>query len=276
MQKVTELQKQLTDIDKKQFNHKKRKLDGYIHYPSISHFGISVTLTDEGLVKFYHFVSQYDALFFNASGSYVSSLPWLRNKKGEKKAILLYALTARLLFGGSPPIAILEHIRSEHNAFSNRQPLMKLKEMEQKNLGKPNCGPKLVMVNYSKAAIKAVLHEFLGESPCQYLDRAYRIINGDSKTDDFCRTFIHVCAYHFLQMGRWKIMEILKSSKNNSQIHFARRILGRFICYIGVEDVRHFVKDIYIVFVTERSSELVEYHVETIKEKIILIMLKQI
>ena len=62
-------------------------------------------------------------------------------------------------------------------------------------------------------------------------------------------------------------MEILKSSKNNSQIHFARRILGRFICYIGVEDVRHFVKDIYIVFAKERSSELVEYHVETIKEK---------
>ena len=83
MQKVTELQKQLTGIDKKQFNHKKRKLDGYIHYPSISHFGISVTLTDEGLVKFSHFVSQYDALFFNASGSYVSSLPWLKNKKGE-------------------------------------------------------------------------------------------------------------------------------------------------------------------------------------------------
>ena len=119
-------------------------------------------------------------MFFNASGSYISSLPWLRNKKGEKKTILLYALTARLLFGGSPPIAILEHITSEHNAFSNRQPLMKLKEMEQKNFGKPNCGPKLVMVDYSKATIKAVLHEFLGESPCQYLDRAYRIISGDS------------------------------------------------------------------------------------------------
>ena len=71
-------------------------------------------------------------------------------------------------------------------------------------------------------------------------------------------------------------MEILKSSKNNSQIHFAWRILGRFICNIGLEEVRHFAKDIYIVLTTERSSELVEYHVETIKEKsIILIMLKQ-
>ena len=37
---------------------------------------------------------------------------------------------------------------------------MKLKEMEQKLLGKPNCGPKLAIVDYSKAVIKAVLHDF--------------------------------------------------------------------------------------------------------------------
>ena len=95
-------------------------------------------LTDEGLVKYYHFVSQYDALFFDASGSFVSPLPWLKYEKGEKKRILLYALKARLPSGGSPPIAILEHITSEHNVFSIRQPLMRLKEIEQKIFGKRN------------------------------------------------------------------------------------------------------------------------------------------
>ena len=57
-------------------------------------------------------------------------------KKGEKKRILLfllYALTARVPSGGSPPIAILEYKTFEHNVFSFRQPFMKLKEMEQKN-----------------------------------------------------------------------------------------------------------------------------------------------
>ena len=147
-------------------------------------------------------------MLFDASGSFVSPLQWLRNEKGEKKRILLYALTARLPYGGSPSIAILEHITSEHNAFSIRQPLMKLKEMEQKIFGKPNCGLKLIIINYSKVMIKAVLHGFSGESLYQYLDRACRIIHGDSKTDDFSRTFIHVCAYHFLQMGRGKIKEI--------------------------------------------------------------------
>ena len=59
MQKVTKLQKEFIDAGKKQFNNKKRKLYGYIHYLSISHAGISVTLTDKDLVRFYHFVSQY-------------------------------------------------------------------------------------------------------------------------------------------------------------------------------------------------------------------------
>ena len=132
MQRVIELQKELIYLDKKQFDNKKRKLYGYIYYPFIPHSRISITLTDESLVKFYHFVSQNDPLFFDASGSFVSPLPWLRNEKGETKGILLYALTARLPSDGSTPNAILEHLTSEHNEFSIREPLMKLKEMEQK------------------------------------------------------------------------------------------------------------------------------------------------
>ena len=93
---------------------------------------------------------------------------------------------------------------------------MKLKEMEQKNFGKPNDGPKLVIVDYSKAMIKAEFHEFSGELLYQYSDRAHRVIHGDSKKDDFSRTFIHVCAYLFLQVGRRKIKDILENNKSNS------------------------------------------------------------
>ena len=69
-------------------------------------------------------------------------------------------------------------------------------------------------------------------------------------------------------MGRRKIKEILKHSTNNSQIHFVQRILGRLICYTDLEKARSFVEDIYIVLTTERSSDLVEYDVEAIEEKI--------
>ena len=62
-------------------------------------------------------------------------------------------------------------------------------------------------------------------------------------------------------MGRRKIKEILKNTKNNSYIYFVQRIFGRLICYIGEEEARRFVKDIYIVLTTKRSSDLVVYHV---------------
>ena len=38
--------------------------------------------------------------------------------------------------------------------------------------------------------------------------------------------------------------------------------------HTDLEEARSFVEDIYIVLTTERSSDLVEYHVEAIKEKI--------
>ena len=60
----------------------------------------------------------------------------------------------------------------------------------------------------------------------------------------------------------------MKNSKKNSEIHFVQRILGRLICYTDLEEDRRFVKDIYIVLTTERSSDLVEYHVEAIEEEI--------
>ena len=146
-----------------------------MRYLSISHSKTSVTLTDEGLVKFYHFISQYHGLFFWRKWFVrLSLLPSLKNEKAEKKIILLYALTARLPSGCSPSTAILEHITPEHNAFFIRQSLIKLKEMEQNIFRKPNCGLKHVLVNYSKSMIKAILCEFSGESLFQYLDRAYK------------------------------------------------------------------------------------------------------
>lgn len=187
-------------------------------------------------------------------------MPSLRNEKEKKKRVLVHALTARLPSSRSPSITILRHITSEYNAFSIKQPFMKLKEMEQLMFGKPNCGPKLVIVDYRKVNIKAVLDEFSRESLYQYLDRAYNItIHGDSKTDDFSRTFIHVSGYHFIQMGRQKFKEILKSNKNNSQIHFAQRILARLICYTDLEEARRLAKDIHNVLTSRRSFDLAEY-----------------
>ena len=94
------------------------------------------------------------------------------------------------------------------------------------------------------------------------------IQNNPRRYKKFSRTFIHVCAYHFLQIGRREIKETLKTNKNNFQIHYVQRILGRFIYYIDLAKARRFVKDIYIVLTTKRSSGLVAYRVQANEGKI--------
>ena len=80
------------------------------------------------------------------------------------------------------------------------------------------------------------------------------------------RLFMFVHIIEFLQMGRWKIEETLKNNKNNSQIYFVQRILGRLICYTDFEEARRFKKDIYITLTKKRSSDIVEHHVQTTEE----------
>ena len=48
--------------------NKNQKLYRYIHFPSISHSGIHISLFDEGLVRFYHRIAPYEVLFFDATG----------------------------------------------------------------------------------------------------------------------------------------------------------------------------------------------------------------
>ena len=88
---ICSLQEKFIDQDKKSDTLKKKKIHGYIHYPSLSASGLSLTLTDESLIRFYHKVGPIDVLFFDASGSFVSPVPWLENEKNQKKRILLYA-----------------------------------------------------------------------------------------------------------------------------------------------------------------------------------------
>ena len=66
--------------------------------------------------------------------------------------------------------------------------------------------------------------------------------------------FVHIISC------KWVDGKILKNAKNNSQIHFVQQILGRLIYCIDVEEGRRFMKDIYIILTTKRSSDLAEYH----------------
>ena len=83
--------KKRLSIEKKKDTGKERSF-GYIQYPSISLNGLQISLFDEGLVKLYQITAPIETLYFDASGSFISCIPSIKNKNRNPKGILIYAL----------------------------------------------------------------------------------------------------------------------------------------------------------------------------------------
>ena len=139
---------------------------------------------------------------------------------------MLYALTLKRPTGKAPSIAIAEHITSNHNVFSIRNLLSKLREIEYQ-IYQQNVFPKLVITDNSKAIIQAVLNELNRETLEEYLKRIYGIIFEDQKTESKQKKQIRLCSYHILRNNYAKLKEL---TKDKSQMNFAQRVLGRLIC----------------------------------------------
>ena len=147
------------------------------------------------------------------------------------------------------PITILEQIISEHDAFSIRQPFIRLKEMEQNFVGKPK---NLSLSTTASQLLKLYFTRFLDSRFFNsWTKRSEKYIKA-AKTMVLAEglfTFVHIISYIWVDG---------KSTKFT--ISPFNEFLG-CICYIDLEEARPFVKDIYIVLTTERCSDLVEYHV---------------
>ena len=79
------LQKQFEEDNKGKRSLIKRKVPSFVRYPSVSSSSIQIFLTDEVLVRLYHVVCPHAPLYFDATGSLVRSIPWLRNHKNNHK-----------------------------------------------------------------------------------------------------------------------------------------------------------------------------------------------
>ena len=80
---IFKLQEYVIKDEEKQFNI--TSSSGYIQYPSISLSGFHSSLFDEGLVRLYHLLAPVLTLYLDASDSFISPLPWIRNKDGEQR-----------------------------------------------------------------------------------------------------------------------------------------------------------------------------------------------
>lgn len=117
---IRKLQENIVDMERKLTN--KQVSYGYIQYPSISISGLQLLLFDEGLVRLFHLIAETETFYFDASGSFLSAIPAIKNKDGKAKLIFLYALTVKNPEGKSQPFAIFEHITTDHNIITATVP----------------------------------------------------------------------------------------------------------------------------------------------------------
>ena len=90
---------------------------------------------------------------------------------------MIYALATHHPSGNAPPLALFEHITSEHNILSIRQLFLRFKETELKLFGNYKA-PLRIVTDFSKAMIQADFQEYLRENIAQYLSPMFRITKG--------------------------------------------------------------------------------------------------
>ena len=109
---------------------------------------------------------------------------------------MIYALATHHPSGNAPPLALFEHITSEHNILSIRQPFLRFKETELKLFGNYKA-PLRIVTDFSKAMIQADFQEYLRENIAQYLSPMFSITKGINPDQENKTTKLHVCSFLF-------------------------------------------------------------------------------
>ena len=235
-----------------------RRIFGYIHTIEITNDEIKISLFTEGTVRIFHQLCRKDILYIDATGSFV-------NKAKSFKRIFNYCLALRHPLGKAPPLPLLEFISSSHTTDAVRSMLLYFREKENLIFGSRNI-PKLIICDFSKVLIAAVLYEFNGETVEEYLARAFHIITGKATTQDLAKALIHVCSAHVIRNTK----EVLRRKYPNdcSKVHFGMRIIGRMMMISDLRVCEKFLKAVTTVMATERVNAAVKEAANEIEESV--------
>ena len=235
-----------------------RRIFGYIHTIEITNDEIKISLFTEGTVRIFHQLCRKDILYIDATGSFV-------NKAKSFKRIFNYCLALRHPLRKAPPLPLLEFISSSHTTDAVGSMLLYFREKENFIFGSRNI-PKLIICNFSKVLIAAVLYEFKGETVEEYLARAFHIITGKATTQDLAKALIHVCSAHVIRNTK----EVLRGKYPNdcSKVHFGMRIIGRMMMISELRVCEKFLKAVTTVMATERVNAAVKEAANEIEESV--------
>ncbi|KAK3092502.1 hypothetical protein FSP39_003739 [Pinctada imbricata] len=150
--------------------------------------------SEEGLYL-YHKLAPKDVLFWDATGSVVR-----KNENGKR--MLYYELSVRHPVKGKMGLPVSAMLTEDNSLPSVQDWIARFRHAEKRQFGHGNVSqPKLIISDESWVFILAALKEFNSETLSMYLDRAWRIFNGD-EDNDMQKTNVHLCASHFMNKVR--------------------------------------------------------------------------
>ena len=168
-------------------------LSGYIrfrHPNNVDNRSINTTSCSH---SFNRVVPSYSTLYFDAKGTAIQAILWLKNENDNPKRILLYSLVIVHPCGNVPLIVLVGYITSKHNTSLIRKPFLGLKELEQKSYGSiSNISPNFIVTDYSTAMIQSVIQEMIGYTLQSYLQKTYDLTQGGNE-DNITNTTLHIC-----------------------------------------------------------------------------------
>ena len=170
-----------------------------------------VMIWNTASMKLFHNIVQHDIVYWDATGKIVRSTL-------TKKNLFYYELTARHPVDGCVSVPLSIMLSDSHTVPDVENWLRRFRHYEKeiycaRNLSMP------IQINSDRSMvfILAALHVINNEELPDFLDRAWKIVNGQANTEELMKMNVHACAFHFM-----------RDVKNVAKKHFNSKDCIRF------------------------------------------------
>ncbi|XP_071819589.1 uncharacterized protein [Apostichopus japonicus] len=235
-------------------------LSGYIRQITVSPSYV-IAFTEAG-VRLFHDLAAAVPIHWDATGS----VAW---KEGSKE-YLYYAIVVpnavrqRLGFQSSPcPIAELVTTSQTEPTISNWLEIFKYHEKRIYGYNRTTT-PCLISSDRSLPLLIASLKVFSGETFRQFLQRSWRIVNGNASSSELNGMIIHTGLSHFMKDAK----QFCKKYYRKSQAWFGLSLFRLLSAVHKIEEFRRLLYSICIVLRSEHFTEICHDHVNNLLDKI--------
>ena len=211
----------------------------------------------ERQVRLWHDLCQKPAAHLDATGTIVG------NWNGKK--VLYYALVVTLPDGNSSPIPVAELISTRHNVPTITAFLDHFKyDHQQLTSSCTRIVPRQIITDRANALMLASIKSFNTENMITFLQRAYRIVAKQAKTDDFQLMIPHVCCSHMMK----NFYSRIKATHTNSKFHsFLLYVCSLLVNSSSLEELSDTYKEVYLLLSCQNNATEVNQAYQSLTKK---------